>query len=89
MFAQGGETLVLAADCPMAELPLHAGARGECRLGHVQGSSDLGGQATAFLRCTRVDKTASRAARAWQYREQLRDILSRKQPRVVLRLLTQ
>ena len=33
--------------------------------------------------------TSSRTARAWQYREQLRDILSRKQPNVVRHLLRQ
>ena len=31
--------------------------------------------------------TTNRTARAWQYREQLRDILTRKQPTVVARLL--
>ena len=31
--------------------------------------------------------TTTRTARAWQYREQLRDILTRKQPTVVARLL--
>lgn len=36
-----------------------------------------------------VRMTSSRTARAWQYREQLRDILSRKQPNVVRRLLRQ
>ncbi len=36
-----------------------------------------------------VRMTSSRTARAWLYREQLRDILSRKQPNVVRRLLKQ
>ncbi len=36
-----------------------------------------------------VRMTGSRTARAWQYRQQLREILSRKQPNVVRRLLTQ
>ncbi len=33
--------------------------------------------------------TTTRTARAWQYREQLREILSRKQPHVVRELLRQ
>lgn len=36
-----------------------------------------------------VRMTSSRTARAWQYREQLREIMSRKQPNVVRRLLKQ
>lgn len=36
-----------------------------------------------------VRMTSRRTARAWQYREQLREIMSRKQPNVVRRLLKQ
>ncbi len=36
-----------------------------------------------------VRYTTNRVARAWKYREQLRDILDRKQPHVVSRMLRQ
>jgi transposase len=49
----------------------------------------LSGSQRAELDALLAHMTTKRTARAWQYREQLREILSRKQPNVVRALLKQ
>jgi transposase len=49
----------------------------------------LSGAQRAELDALLAHMTTKRTARAWQYREQLREILSRKQPNVVRALLKQ
>ncbi len=49
----------------------------------------LAGAQRAELDTLLAHMTTKRTARAWQYREQLREILSRKQPNVVRKLLRQ
>ncbi|MFO1466051.1 MAG: transposase [Steroidobacteraceae bacterium] len=45
--------------------------------------------ARRFLDALLANMTSSRTARAWQYREQLREIMSRKQPNIARALLKQ
>jgi transposase len=49
----------------------------------------LGRAQRADLDALLANLTTQRTARAWQYREQLREILTRRQPHVVRRMLTQ
>ncbi len=70
------------------EQKLDPGLKG-MRWALLKDRSSLSSGQRAELEELLVRMTSSRTARAWQYREQLRDILSRKQPNVVRRLLRQ
>ncbi|MGH7108511.1 MAG: ISL3 family transposase [Acetobacteraceae bacterium] len=70
------------------EQKLDPGLKG-MRWALLKDRSNLSSSQRAELDELLVRMTSSRTARAWQYREQLRDILSRKQPNVVRRLLRQ
>ena len=70
------------------EQKLDPGLKG-MRWALLKDRSSLSSSQRAELDELLVRMTSSRTARAWQYREQLREVLSRKQPNVVRRLLRQ
>jgi hypothetical protein len=58
-------------------------------LGVTEGSAQGTGEQRAELDALLTKMTTKRTARAWHYREESREIMSRKQPNVVAALLKQ